>query len=155
MAGWPPGTYQFNIDHRSGKPVFYTPYDGSNGGPFFEPQEAWDWMKAVDQRNANLKENYERTAAQVFVGQFPALNFVLGPHEGREAAFLYSASRLFGSSAFWWEKGLFSGKFHEINQLINYGEQEQLYEHKSHEQTVQDFPDTPVKQAVLKVIGRA
>jgi hypothetical protein len=153
-AGWPVGTYEF-------KPgVYYTPYDGSNGGPFSKPAEAFAWIEAVDQRNRNSKEADEAMAKEVFVGLFPAANFILRPNEGAEAAFIYSANRMLqskrGSQAgnLYWDFGLFSGNRDQINGLINYGEQEQLYLHKNYETTFKDFPDTPVGQAVRDVVAK-
>jgi hypothetical protein len=153
--GWPPGTYEFVAG------AFYVPYKGSQGGPFKEPKEAFAWMKSVDQNLANGAANDKERDAQVFNGMFPAVNFMHGPGEGREAAFIYSANRLLqegkGSQAgnLYWDFGLFSGGRAAINGLINYGEQEQIYEHRSFAETYAAFPDTPVKQAIQAVLDKA
>jgi hypothetical protein len=154
MFGWPPGTYQFQPG------VFYTPYGGSQGGPFKEPKEAFAWIESIDRHNRNSKEDDQQSGAQVFVGLFPAANFILGPNEGAEAAFIYSANRMLqskrGSAAgnLYWDFGLFSGNRDQINGLINYGEQEQIYQRKNHEATFNDFPDTPVGKAVREVVAK-
>jgi hypothetical protein len=156
MFGWPPGTYQFQPG------VFYTPYSGSQGGPFKEPKEAFAWIEDIDRRNRNSKEGDEARANQVFTGLFPAVNFIHRPREGAEAAFIYSANYVMqmgsgkGSQAgnLYWDDGLFSGKYGDINSLINYGEQEQIFQHKSHEATFKDFPNTPVGQAVREVVAK-
>ena len=152
--GWPVGTYEF-------KPgVYYVPYDGSQGGPFKEPKEAFAWMAAVDRRNKSLKEGDQQTAGRVYEGMFPALNFIHGSSEGREAAFIYSANRIMqeakGSAAgnLYWDFGLFSGSVDDINGLINYGEQEQIFEHRSFFDTYQAFPDTPVGRAVRAEVAK-
>jgi hypothetical protein len=114
-------------------------------------------MKRVDRSRANLEEEDRAQAAQVYEGQFPARNLILGPGEGREAAFVYAANCIAfeqgkGTERIHRGAGLFSGTDAEIRQLINYGEQEQILEHKSYAQTVADFPDTPLKQAVMKFL---
>ncbi len=147
--GWPPGAYEFQPG------VYYVPYKGAHGGPFKEAKEAFVWMEAVDRRDKNLDNWTNQEASTVYVGMFPAINFIHGVSEGREAAFIYAASRLCkDGNRFYRGGGLFSGSYNDISALINYGEQEQIYEHKSFEQTVADFPDTPVSQAVRAYIAK-
>jgi hypothetical protein len=120
-------------------------------------------MKAVDRNIANSQQNEQDWKDARYTGLFPALNFIHGPSEGAEAAFIYSASRLYReandakqiwNTDMYRNEGLFTGTNNELAQLINYGEQEQLYQHKSHVQTVADFPDTPVGQAVRAVLAK-
>lgn len=150
FEGWPPGAYEF-------KPgVFYFKHLSTNAGPFSKPEEAWAWIKAVEVRNANLEQVDRETANTKYEGLFPAKNFILGPGEGREAAFIYAANKQYwmngnADTEFIYRRaGLFSGMHADIARLINYGEQEQIYEHKNYQQTMNDFPDTPLKQAVMK-----
>jgi hypothetical protein len=155
--GWPVGTYEFQPG------VYYVPYKGSNGGPFKEPKEAVAWMAAIDRNIANSQQNEQDWKDAVYRGTFPALNFIHGPQQGDEAAFIYAASRIYRemmdkrgifNSDMYRNEGLFTGTNNEIAQLINYGEQEQLYQHKTFAQTLVDFPDTPVGRAVREVLAK-
>ena len=112
-------------------------------------------------KQALLAEVNKTPVSEQIVGKFPAVNFMLGPGEGREAAFLSAASQLFHLkwktllvTHLYRKEGLFSGTPLEISALINYGEMEQAFEHKSIEQTYTDFPDTAVRRAVHELMSR-
>lgn len=151
LPGWisVPGAYQ-------SKPgAWYVPYKGANAGPFTTPFEWYDYQRRVDARDANLTAHDTATAAIQYVGLFPARNFLLGVSEGAEAAFIYAAAMLYrdrGKGDLYRNAGLFSGTYADISRLVNYGEQEQIFLHKTYEQTVADFPATPLKRAVMAVL---
>lgn len=159
VTAWPPGAYEFPAP---GSGTWYVPVLATQAGPFRSPSEFDAWLTAAAQRDTNLAKWKEEFLAKAYTGQFPARNFIFGPGEGAEAAFIYAASRLYRgkedaagrfNADMYRDCGLFSGGNLDIAALINYGEQEQLYLHKTYEQTVADFPDTPVGRAVRAVLA--
>jgi hypothetical protein len=151
--GWPPGAYTFGPSKAN-----YVSYKGAQAGPFTQLSEWHDWKRRVDQPDANMDAADQATAATNYTGRFPASNFIHGPNEGAEAAFIYAANRLYAQKHSDTEyihrrAGLFSGTDADINRLINYGEQEQIFLHKSFDDTVRDFPATPLKEAVMRALS--
>lgn len=151
LEGWPPGAYRFGPWGE-----VYVPRGTTSAGPFKRIEEYHDWVRRIESLEASNAANDKALGSANYSGRFPAANFMLGPREGREAAFIYAASRVFNARKgddLYRNVGLFSGTYADISRLINYGEQEQIFEHRTYEQTIADFPDTPLKKAVMEKLS--
>lgn len=149
---WPYGAYEFQPG------AWYVRHGSTNAGPFARPEEYWDWVRRVEIRDRNLEEADRATANTVYAGPFSAAALIHRPTEGREAAFIYAADCIAfeqgkGTEFIYRRSGLFSGMHADISRLINYGEQEQIFEHKSYAQTMADFPDTALGRAVRDALA--
>ena len=154
--GWPPGAYEFPA---KGSGNWYVKHGVTNAGPFKVPAEYDAWVEAVKRRDASAHEADRMYANTVYQGMFPAGNFLHGPGEGAEAAFIYAANCLYmethdDTEYIYRRAGLFSGTHADIARLINYGEQERIFTHKNYAQLVAEFPDTPVGRAVREALAK-
>lgn len=147
INGWPVGTQMFTPGN------YYVPYRGQNGGPFKAPQEAVEWMDAVDRWFINTRESDKALADRVYLGDLENLT-------AQEAGYLYAANRVFQEATahrkgnLFFDFGIVTGNLATINRWINEGDMMLVASHLSSSEYVKTKDGGRVKPYVLGVFNQ-